>query len=352
MEVLFDVLKNSLLITGLVMVMMLLIEYINIHSQGRSFERLKGSRIRQIGLAALLGLIPGCIGGFAAVSLYTHGILPFGALMAMMISTVGDEAFVLFATVPRTALLLTAILFPMALWVGWGVDKLIKSHPVPFAGKDHYALHQHDDCQHGIHTAIWGDWKRNIKIFSFKRVILLLTLLAFVLALGFGLLEHEEHEAAIFSEQWINLLFALLGLFTVVLTAMANEHFISEHLWGHIILKHLPRIFLWTFGALLFIAVGLPYLHIDLWVAQNGYFILLVAALIGLIPESGPHLIFIALFASGVAPFSVLFTSSFVQDGHTALPLLAESKKAFVKAKAIKFTIGLTLGSLLYFCGL
>ena len=352
MEILIDVFLDSLLITGLVMVMMLLIEYINIHSQGRSFERLKGSRMRQIGLAALLGLIPGCIGGFAAVSLYTHGIVSFGALIAMMISTLGDEAFILFATLPLTALGIIALLFPLALWAGWGVDKWIKNHPAPFADKDHYTLHLHNDCQHGTHTAIWGEWRHNLKTFRFKRIILLLALLTFVFALGFGLLEHDQHEVTIFNERWLNLLFAALGLFTVALTAMANEHFISEHLWGHIICKHLPRIFLWTFGALLFIAVGLPYLHIDQWVQQNGYLILLLAALIGLIPESGPHLIFIALFASGVAPFSVLFTNSFVQDGHTALPLLAESKRAFVKAKVIKLIIGLILGSLLYFCGL
>jgi hypothetical protein len=87
-------------------------------------------------------------------------------------------------------------------------------------------------------------------------------------------------------------------------------------------------------------------------VQHNGYAVLLFAALIGLIPQSGPHMIFIALFASGAAPFSVLFTNFFVQDGHTALPLLAESKSSFVKAKAIKLVIGIALGSLLYFWGM
>jgi len=352
MEVLLDALKNSLLITGLVMVMMLLIEYINIHSQGRSFDRLKGRNIKQIGLSAILGLIPGCIGGFAAVSLYTHGMISFGALIAMMIATLGDEAFVLLATAPLTALWLMAILLPLALLLGWLTDKCIKSPPVPFADKEHYALHPKDDCQHGKHTAIWGDWKRNLRTLSLKRVILLLGLLAFISALGFGLLEHDEHDTPIFNERWLNLLFAVLSLFTLALTVMANEHFISEHLWGHIIRKHLPSIFLWTFGALLCLGVGIQYLHIDKWVGQNDYVILLLAALIGLIPQSGPHLIFIALFATGAVPFSVLFTSSFVQDGHTALPLLAESKSAFVKAKILKLCMGLALGSLLYFCGL
>ena len=354
MSIFIDVFRNSILITGLVMVMMLLIEYIHIYSQGRSFARLQHRPLRQMVLAAFLGLIPGCIGGFAAVSLYSHGIITFGALVAMMVSTMGDEAFVLFATSPKTGLLLVLLLLPLALFIGWLTDKWVKKGVVPFASGTHYALHREADCLHGAHTAVWGHWKKNLCSLSPKRSVLLVSLLLFIAAMSLGLLEHEghaEHELDIFSERWLNLLFTLLTMFTLVLTVMASEHFISEHLWEHIIKKHLPKIFLWSFGALLFIAVGLAYLHIDHWVQQNSYLVLLLAALIGLIPESGPHLIFIALFASGTVPFSILFTNFFVQDGHTALPLLAESKGAFVKAKAIKILIGVAAGSLLYFCG-
>ena len=65
-----DVLRNSVLITGLVMIMMLMIEYVNIHSHGRWFTRLRQNRFGQVVLGAGLGIIPGCMGGFAAVSMY------------------------------------------------------------------------------------------------------------------------------------------------------------------------------------------------------------------------------------------------------------------------------------------
>ena len=360
MNLLIDVFRDSILITGLVTVMMLLIEYIHIYSQGRSFARLQTRPIRQIGLAALLGLVPGCIGGFAAVSLYSHGIISFGALIAMMTCTLGDEAFVLFATMPKTGLLLTVILFPLALLFGWLTDRWSKRAAPPYSPETHYALHPEEGCSHGAHAAVWGNWRENLRHIDLKRAALLIGLLLFIIAMGLGLLEHEHHgeEAVdphsahlnIFSERWFNLLFTILSIFTLLLTVKASNHFICEHLWGHIIQKHLLKIFLWTFGALLCMGVGLHYLHLEEWVVQNGYLILLLAALIGLIPESGPHLIFIALYASGAAPFSVLFTNFFIQDGHTALPLLAESKGAFVKAKAIKFVIGLALGSVLFFC--
>ena len=86
------------------------------------------------------------------------------------------------------------------------------------------------------------------------------------------------------------------------------------------------------------------------WVKANLITIMLVAALIGIIPQSGPHYIFILLFMQGIIPFSILLTNSIVQDGHGAIPLLAESKRSFIYAKIINLLIGLIVGALgLYF---
>jgi hypothetical protein len=78
---------------------------------------------------------------------------------------------------------------------------------------------------------------------------------------------------------------------------------------------------------------------------------LLVGALVGLIPESGPHLIFVTLFAQGLIPFSVLLTSSIVQDGHGMLPMLSYSLEDSIKLKAFNFTIGMTIGLLVFAAG-
>ena len=112
-----DVLRNSVLITGLVIIMMLMIEYVNIHSHGKWFTRLRHNRFGQVVLGAGLGIIPGCMGGFAAVSMYSHKLLSFGALIAMMIASSGDEAFVMLAMIPKEALLLMLVLFAIAILV-------------------------------------------------------------------------------------------------------------------------------------------------------------------------------------------------------------------------------------------
>jgi len=65
--------------------------------------------------------------------------------------------------------------------------------------------------------------------------------------------------------------------------------------------------------------------------------ILAIGALIGIVPESGPHLIFVMMYAQGLVPFSVLFTTSFVQDGHGMLLMISYSLKDSVLIKVDDF---------------
>ena len=353
-----DVLRNSVLITGLVIIMMLMIEYVNIHSHGKWFSRLRHNRFGQVVLGAGLGIIPGCMGGFAAVSMYSHKLLSFGALIAMMIASSGDEAFVMLAMIPKEALLLMLVLFAISILVGWLVDRFSKSNnKVQHEGcEDGYQIHDedHHDKTHQPEKASF----RNMRYASAERIALLLGVILFIAALAFGMLEHEhEHEEAvhtqlnIFDEYWMNLIFAVVSLFVVWFIATAPEHVVKEHLWEHIIRKHFLSIFLWTFGALFVIQVGLHYFDIETLISNNIPWMILLAVLVGIIPESGPHLLFVTLFATGTVPFSVLLASSISQDGHASLPLLAESKRSFLKAKIVNALVAAVCGYLCYFVG-
>lgn len=387
-----DVLRNSVLITGLVLIMMLMIEYFNIHSHGRWFSLIKDSKIKQIFLGSLLGLVPGCIGGFATVSLYTHRLLSLGALVAMMISSSGDEAFVIMAMIPREGLILFGILFVISIITGIVVDYGICRKP------------QHDLCPDDfqIHASAGENDRKIPSIFrlesykvmlkpSKERIAILLGIALFIGAVIMGILAcghdhsaeaahgvetyvcehghvhsvadahghdhghdnghhhgemhaHNDATLNILNEKSINIVFAIISIITLFFTATASEHFIKDHLWNHVIKRHMVSIFLWTFGTLLVCNIGMQYLDIEHWISNNMLLVILLAVAIGVIPESGPHLIFVTLFAQGVLPFYVLLVNSIVQDGHSALPLLAESKMSFVKAKLINIAVGLIVG--------
>ena len=145
-------------------------------------------------------------------------------------------------------------------------------------------------------------------------------------------------------EQWMNVLFAGLSVLVLLVLIFGSDHFVEEHLWNHIVKKHLPVIFLWTFGVLLVLGYAMQYIEIDRWISDNTALMILLATLIGIIPESGPHMIFVTLFAAGVVPFPVLLASSISQDGHSSIPLLAESKRSFMWAKIINCIVALIAG--------
>ena len=350
MEIFIDALLGAILITGLVIIMMMLLEYINVTSGGRMASSLRRSRFGQVALGGLLGVLPGCVGGFATVSMYSHGMISFGALIAMMIASSGDEAFVMLAMFPGKALIIFAALLVVGIAAGLLVDALYKGHkPHRHGCNTNFEIH-------GGHHGIEASWS-NLKKPGWQRIVLLVGIAAFIVALALGMLEHDhEGEAGghlhIFDEYWINLLFAVCSLFVLWFTAVGGEHFVQDHLWNHVIKKHFLSIFLWSFGALLAIGIAMHYFDLEALVKGNIPFMILLAVLIGLIPESGPHLIFVTLFAGGMIPFSVMMASCISQDGHASLPLLAESKGGFVRAKIINALVAAAVGYALFACGL
>lgn len=338
-DIILEALRSAILISGLVVVMMMLIESFNVESRGRIFMGLRKSGFAQVLVSALLGSIPGCVGGFAAVSLYTHRMLSFGALLAMMIATAGDESFMMLALFPGKALWLFLILFTLAVVTGLIADRIWKgSRPLPTRLEDTYEIHE-NDCTHAAHHDEAGHGHT-----LWKRVVMFIGVLVFVAALVSGLLEEETPDTEglnLLGEEWMYWLFGALSLVVLGALLFASDHFVEEHLWEHIVCRHLPSIFAWTFGVLLAIGILFHFVDIESWVSGNTAIMILIAIAVGLIPESGPHLVFVTLFASGVIPFPVLLANSIVQDGHASLPLLADSKSAFLKAKALKVGIAL-----------
>jgi|GEM_PF-1769284 len=124
MEVLV-LLNQAVLISFLVFVMMLLVDFVDHATQQRITAVIQSGCLRQYTLASFLGSTPGCLGAFMNVSLYVHGIISFGAIVGGMIATSGDEAFVMLVQFPRTALVLFALLFACGVIFAWVADKLV-----------------------------------------------------------------------------------------------------------------------------------------------------------------------------------------------------------------------------------
>jgi len=184
----------------------------------------------------------------------------------------------------------------------------------------------------------------NFRAFSFTRFLLLVLILFFLGLVLTGTLGPSAWG-------WKRITFLSLSICTLYIISLCSEHYLQSHIWEHIIKKHLFRVFLWSFGALLFVHWGLAFWNLNTIIHEHMIWVLLLGALIGLVPESGPHLIFVMMYAQGLIPFSVLFTTSFVQDGHGMLPLLSYSLKDSVLIKLFNITFGLLSGGILFALG-
>jgi len=331
---LFNTFKHALVITGFVFTMMLAIEYINVQTKGLWRKTISTNKFKQYLFSAFLGAIPGCLGAFTAVTMFTHRMLSLGAIVATMIATSGDEAFVMFAMFPVKAAFLTLIIFLIGIFAGWLTDKFIK--PEKFIFKNNklgFALHKEEKCVCFNKKTILPQLLKP----SLHRIVLFILLTGLIVGILTGILAEN-------SKEWVKITLLLTAGFSLFIVFSVPDHFIQKHLWEHVVKVHLPKIFLWTFGTLFFMAVLMNYIDVETWMSKNMYIVLLIAVLIGIIPESGPHLIFVTLFASGNIPFGILLASSISQDGHGMLPMLAENRKAFLIVKLINISVALLFG--------
>ena len=397
LNTLYIILQQTLIITTLVIGMMMVIEFINVRTGGLWSKKLQSKPWIQILFALIMGIIPGCLGTYTVVSLYIHRVVNFPALIAALITTTGDEAFFMFSLFPEKALLINLILIALAIIIASILQMTMKKKFIGLHDKEmSFPVHENESCSHSHHHH--NNVKSNIKNISFVRALLITLSLGVLILVLSGVIDGSHHlnllmggqseESVIHSLEsqhtiannqqtyeticsehnhnhnhnhdhchshnhshdhggeadWIRLILIVLFVSILIIVIVAEEHFLEEHLWEHVIKVHLPKIFFWTFAVILCLTLLNNYVNIHDIIDSKPFIVLLIAIIIGLIPQSGPHLIFLLLFANGDLPLGIFLANCIVQDGHGALPLLAESRKAFIISKAIKIVIALIIG--------
>lgn len=273
-----DVFSETIQIIILVAAMMVVVEFIEIRFKNVIRRKITENHVNQIVIASLLGAIPGCTDAFFIVSLYTHGLVGFGALVAVMLSTAGDDAFVMLAMIPEAAMLIFGVCVLLSIVGGFIADRIAKR----------INLKTMQPCEIEIHD--------------------------------------EE---------------------------ITLKHFLKEHAYVHIFKKHIPKLFLWIFFTIFALDFLVRNFELEPMISGLPKLTLIVfAALIGIIPESGPHLLFVALFSKGLIPFSVLLVNTLSQDGHGLLPLLSYSVKDTINVQIFTTLFALIVGIILFLLGL
>jgi len=337
-DILLASLRHSLMITVFVFVMLMLVDYINVLTKGKMSTAIRGGHFRQYVVASFLGATPGCLGAFMDVSFYVHGLMSFGAIVGGMVATSGDEAFVMLALFPSKAIALFAILFVLGIVFAWVTDKIAPLLKIKTCQECQLSqVHEEDICHCFSRNDIPGDSRK----LSLARFVLLVLLVTFLYGIASGVIGPEDWD-------WKRVTFIALLSLSLFIVVTVPEHYLEEHIWNHIAKRHLWRIFLWSFSAILIIDIGFRYWNLEVFVKEHMMWVLLIASLVAVIPESGPHFIFAVMFSKGLIPFSVILASSIVQDGHGMLPLLSYSVRDSVLIKLFNLVFGLSIGIILY----
>jgi len=261
-------------------------------------------------------------------------VTSIGSLVTTMIASSGDEAFVMLAVIPDKFLQITIILVIVGLIAGWVTDQLFRKSRFRRTVPCHeMEIHKQEECVCFNSKSVITQ----LKNCSLARGSLIIALTIIMVSFLFGIMGPPVWN-------WVRITLIVSSLIGLSIVVTVPEHFLEEHLWKHVARKHLPRIFVWTLCTLVVLAILQTHLDVELWMQKSRLIVLLIACLVGIIPESGPHMVFLTMYSQGLIPFSVLLANSVVQDGHGMMPLLAHSRRDFAVVKSVNFLVGLLIG--------
>ncbi len=215
MSVFVESLRESLTLTLIIFILMIAVELLVLKYKERLVALAKGKL--QYALSALFGIIPGCIGTFAMDSLYMAGLLTFGGVIAVMVATSGDEAFLMLSLALQGKLswlllgLLTALLFLIGIVSGWLSDRIVRRTKMRFCEKCAITYHKEEfQLRHFLKEHILN----HILAKHLWKIFLWVFAALFTISLVAPLLNHQALTSII--NPWLLLVIAsLLGILPI-----------------------------------------------------------------------------------------------------------------------------------------
>ncbi|WBW95181.1 putative manganese transporter [Oceanirhabdus sp. W0125-5] len=403
---LFKIIMNSaegafLQVGVFVGAVLLIFGYINYKKNGKLIESIEKSKKVQPIIGALLGLSPGCGGAILVMPLYIKGTISFGTVIAALISTMGDAAFVLITVMPVKYLWISALSFIVAIITGYIVDyfnlgnKLIKRKPM----KSKEQLKQiHEKLKH-IPTEFELSFKDKSMSQEFKNHIgheegdeidIALHHNNKLSGSSFGYrFTHGIGYKIFWSTVTMGLLLGVLLLFQIDVNSQIGIPYLGSIIGisgtlfsiGYMILSkkflqddthqeeeskllslketlihnaiETAFVTTWVFAAYVIYEFGVYFvggeLAIENWLTVTGVIAVLIGAIVGLIPGCGPQIIIVTLFLKGMIPFAALLANAISQDGDALFPLIAMDKKVSLWATIITTIPAIIVGLIFYF---
>jgi hypothetical protein len=399
-KVIFEILivcaENAFLQVGVfVGAVLLLFGLINYKRQGKFVQSLENSKRWQPVFGSLLGLSPGCGGAIFVMPLYLKGTVTFGTVVATLIATMGDSAFVLISTFPKKYLLVSLISIIVAIITGYVVDKLnidkkfthrkkVLLNKLEKKKSQHETLEKglitkgyHQNCMYHIghkegdnidillhhHQKQESKWAHT---FTHKYAYKVFWVLASIgLILGMLLLFQINVNTSL-KIPHLGFIIGIAGTLFSAVYMIINKKLVKNDtheeeeskifsLKETLIHSAEDTAFVntWVFVAYIIYEIAVYTVGgepvVREWMTSAGVISVIIGAAIGLIPGCGPQIIFVSLYSQGMLPFAALLANALSQDGDALFPLLAIDKKSSLIATIITTIPALLVGLAVYY---
>ncbi len=283
-------------------------------------KKLQNSGFFQVPAASALGALPGCGGAILVITQFTTGGISFGSVVAVLTSTMGDAAFLLLASEPKTGAFIMFLGFAVGVISGWLVDL---THPKEFLIPKNINILNNKNKPNEINIILKIIW-----------IILLIPGLAVGILIAFQI-DLDEFFKNNYIQNVTSLLGFLAGSLLIIFHLIASKGYFHKKtsLSGG---SSFERTYLdtnfvtiWVVIAFLLFEMVIFYTAFDLKSIFNSYVFLtpLIAVLIGFIPGCGPQIIVTSIYLMGIIPLSAQIGNAISNDGDALFPVLAIAPK-------------------------
>ena len=285
----------------------------------------------QVPTASCLGALPGCGGAVVVITAFARGNITLGAMVAALIGTMGDAAFLLLAKEPTTYFKIILISMFAAIICGWLVDRFhrgeLYSTEVKFLGHTIIGRLRNRDKSYMI-LAVPGLILGSMQLMQID----LYDLGSFVFVLGLG-------GAALSVGVW--------SISPVNAVTMHNDHPFTRAT------EETSFVTAWVIAAYLAYEYAYAFLGLDLaGLAEAAWiFIPLLAILIGFVPGCGPQILVTTLYLNGIIPFAALIGNAISNDGDALFPAIALTPRMAVVATLYSAIPALIISYIFLFWG-
>lgn len=374
-----------LAVTVFVAVMVLLFSWLQYSTSGRFVEFIRENKKLQPIIGALMGLTPGCGGAIVMMPMYARGYVTYGTVVATLIATLGDSAFVLIgAAVADSSFIAPMIavhVISFVVGVTWGyIVDMTGTTPRNPLGRFGPTIGEEVVHESAEGTSPLDDLSREVpeglgyKILHQGYVLWwAVTIVGFIFAILLLVWSGQDADYSLelaYNPLTLNGFITWVGLLGTTLSVIlyiAQKNWFADDTEATIGDKlHSMRetmihaasetafVTFWVMIAYLVFEFSMLFSGLneqDMSKYGDGVLAVIIASTIGLIPGCGPQIIAITAYTKDMISFPALAANAISQDGDALFPLLVRHKAASLWATVHTTIPALIVGILLMVAG-